>query len=225
MGVTYGSVFDIIGPIMVGPSSSHTAGALKIARVARGVLGKRPERANVTLFGSFAKTYKGHGTDAAIAAGLLGYGGGDPRVRDAVSAAKDAGIVMHFITSDKNVQDPNTVSISLKSGDESHSITGVSIGGGSITVTEVDGFRADLTGSRPEMLVFHTDSPGAIATVAGVVADCGVNISALKLSRKTRGGEALLSLGMDGPVSTGFIAEIRALGGVSDVKYIFIEDE
>ena len=186
---------------MVGPSSSHTAGAARLGGVARALLGDEAASARVTLFGSFAKTYSGHGTDRAIAAGILGMAPEDPRLRDALSIATERGVDIAFETSDADAEHPNSARIRLCSaGGAEVDVTGCSVGGGQVLVTSVDGMAVRLTGARAAFVVKHRDTPGLIASVTDVLAECGANICDFSLSREKRGGVAVMTIEVEGEV-------------------------
>jgi L-serine dehydratase len=191
------ALLDQIGPVMVGPSSSHTAGACRIALLARHALGSKPELARITLHGSFAKTAKGHGTDLALAGGLLGFFPDDPRIRDAFTHAATAGLSLEFGAADLGDVHPNTVHVDVEGGGQRVALLGSSIGGGLIRIVRVDGFEVQFTGAAHTLLVLHTDQPGVIARVARVIADDGGNIATLYSARRKRGGEAMMSVEMD----------------------------
>lgn len=190
-------LLDVIGPVMVGPSSSHTAGACRLALLARHTLLGPPTRAALTLHGSFAKTAKGHGTDLALAGGLLGFFPDDPRIPDAFAWAEEAGLELDLAAADLGDVHPNTVRIELANDDERVSVTGSSLGGGIVRVVSVDGFDASFTGAYHTLLVRHEDRPGVIARVARVIADDEGNIATLHSARRKRGGEALMSIEID----------------------------
>ncbi len=197
------NLLDVIGPVMVGPSSSHTAGACRLALLARHALGSEPRRARFTLHGSFAKTARGHGTDLALLAGSLGAFPDDALIARAFEAAGERGLLHDFTTTDLGDVHPNTVRITL-SADDDHNVTltGSSLGGGLVRVFEVDGFRIDFSGAHPTLLIRHLDTPGVIARVARVIADDDVNIATLVSARRKRGGEAMMSLEIDRPLTT-----------------------
>lgn len=193
-------LLDVIGPVMIGPSSSHTAGACRLALLARHARLTPPRRAELTLHGSFAKTARGHGTELALIGGLLGMMPDDPRLPEARAHAEAAGLEVVFRTADLGDVHPNTVRI-VTSGDgegtESVSLTGSSLGGGMVRVFEVDGFGIDFGGGSHTLLVRHDDRPGVIARVARVIADDESNIATLHSARRKRGGEAMMSVEMD----------------------------
>ena len=201
----------MIGPVMVGPSSSHTAGACRLALLARHTLGTTPERARYFLHGSFAKTAHGHGTDLALVAGTLGAFPDDPLIPNAFAAASERGLEPHLSSRDLGDVHPNTVRIELDGGEQRISLTGSSLGGGAVRVFEVDGFRIDFSGSHPTLLIRHIDTPGVIARVARVIADDDVNIATLVSARRKRGGEAMMSVEVDRPLSDPALAYLRHL--------------
>lgn len=190
-------LLDVVGPVMVGPSSSHTAGACRLALLARGTLLDPPQRAKLTLHGSFAKTARGHGTDLALVGGLLGYPPDDVRLRDAFDHAERAGLEVEFATADLGEVHPNTVRLELDDGSETVRLIGSSLGGGAVRVFDVNGFETRFSGSYHTLLAQHTDKPGVIARVARVIADDDGNIATLHSARRRRGGEALMALEID----------------------------
>ena len=191
-------VFDIIGPVMVGPSSSHTAGACKIGNIAALILGEAPKKADITLYGSFAKTGAGHGTDKALVAGIMGYRSDDVRIRDAFSHAKHAGLEVSFECKDKIGIHPNTAKVVLagESGNKV-SVTGSSVGGGRVVIRAVNDFDTSFSGENHTTIVVHTDKPGVIAFVSKILADEDVNIAKMSTQRSKRGGTAALIIEAD----------------------------
>ncbi|WP_433943181.1 L-serine ammonia-lyase, iron-sulfur-dependent subunit beta [Paenibacillus sp. SN-8-1] len=214
------SVFDIIGPAMIGPSSSHTAGAARIGRMARMLFGRQPLRAEFVLYGSFAETYRGHGTDVALVGGILQYDTFDPRIKDALLMAKDLNIDILIITADDPEEHPNTARIILTDGQGSLEIKGISIGGGKIEIKQAGGFDVNLTGDYWTMLVFHEDHFGMIASIAQVLADHQINIGSMHMSRKGKGQEALLLIEADQPMDNGLGSKIEAIADVHGVRII-----
>ncbi|NLM85291.1 MAG: L-serine ammonia-lyase, iron-sulfur-dependent, subunit beta [Clostridiales bacterium] len=196
----YRSVFDIIGPTMIGPSSSHTAGAVRIGQLARKLFGRAPEVADIYFFGSFARTYRGHATDVAVLAGVLGLKTDDPRIPDAFELAKDNGLKYTFYEEAAVPTHPNTVEIVLQSENARISVTGISIGGGLVQMTRVDGFDLHLSGESPALLIFHQDAYGTIASVTQLLALAKINISHMEVSRAQRGRDALMVIETDQPV-------------------------
>jgi L-serine dehydratase len=211
-------LLDVIGPVMIGPSSSHTAGACRLALLARGALRDPPTRADVKLHGSFAKTAKGHGTDRALAAGLLGFSPDDPRLPAAPELAAAAGLELTFSSGDLGDVHPNTVQFTLHNAAETLTVTGSSLGGGIVRIVRVDGFEIPFSGALHTLLLRHTDQPGVIASVARVLADDGVNIATLHCARKGSGGKrdgaAMMSLELEqvpAPAVLGYLAHLHTV--------------
>ena len=181
------NVFDILGPVMIGPSSSHTAGAARIGLMTRALLGKTP-----------VKTYKGHGTDKALVAGILGMQTDDERIRFSLDVAKKVGLEIQIETGELEDTHPNTAEITLTAADgEKVSLRGSSIGGGNILITRVNGMEVALTGQNPALIVLHKDAPGTIAAVTELMAEYGVNICNFHLARETKGGVAVMTIESD----------------------------
>lgn len=210
------SALDIIGPVMIGPSSSHTAGACRLGLVAHRLLGEDARTARVTLYGSFAKTYRGHGTDRALAAGVMGMATDDVRLRDALDIARERGLDIAFETSADDAGHPNTARIELGGVSGAHvAVQGSSVGGGSILVTEIDGMAVSVTGRRPTFVVLHRDVPGLIAAVTDVLAEGGANICDFRLARVRKGGDAVMCIEVEGPVGPLANRRIRRLRDVT----------
>ncbi|AZS16917.1 L-serine ammonia-lyase, iron-sulfur-dependent subunit beta [Paenibacillus lutimineralis] len=213
----YRSVFDVIGPVMVGPSSSHTAGAAKIGRLARSIFGKEPKRVVLSLYGSFADTYKGHATDVALIAGLLGYDTDDPRLPQAAKYAAEAGVEIIIRTEEAIPEHPNTVRITMQSGSEEIDLVGISIGGGKVELRELNGFQLGLSGESPAILIINHDRYGVIARVTYILSENHVNIGNMKVSRKEKGKMALMVIETDEMIGGEVIDTIRKLEGVDRV--------
>lgn len=216
----YKSVFDIIGPVMIGPSSSHTAGAARIGRVARSLFGREPKWASVSFYGSFAKTYKGHGTDVAIIGGILDFDTFDERIIDAIEIAKKAGMKVEFIEEDAITDHPNTARIRIGDDQGELELAGISIGGGKIEITELNGFLLKLSGHHPAILVVHNDRHGAIAAVSDVLAKEQINIGHMEVSRKEKGKLALMTIEVDQNVEDHVIKQLEKLPNVLQVTKI-----
>ncbi len=195
-------VFDIIGPIMIGPSSSHTAGAARLGKLARAILGEEVQQARILLHGSFAQTYRGHGTDKALVAGLLGFAADDERISSALTIAAEAGLAVEFVKADLGDVHPNTACIEMvgKSGRKAQ-VMGSSVGGGSIKITRINGYDVELTGEYATLITIHEDRPGVVALITHVLAQEAVNVAFMRVSRQERGAEALLILEADEPIS------------------------
>jgi L-serine dehydratase len=219
-------VFSIIGPAMVGPSSSHTAGAARIGRAARQVLGELPREAEVTFFGSFAATYQGHGTDRAIAGGLLDFSTDDHRLPDSLELAAEAGMEISFRQGTGLFPHPNTVRLHL-TGEETGNeltLTGISIGGGNIEIVDIDGFGVKLTGMYPTILIHHMDYLGVLASVTDVMRSGQFNIGHMSLDRKNRSGAALTVLELDEPATPDLLHDLESLPAVKSVKLVDLNE-
>lgn len=192
------SVFDIIGPIMVGPSSSHTAGAVRLGLVARAILGSQPAEATIELHGSFAQTGQGHGTDRGIVAGLLGMATDDPDLRRSFDLAAAAGLAFRFETVDLGEDaHPNTARLTVGDGRRTVQVTGCSIGGGMVEITHVDGYAVRFGCEYDTLLVLAEDRPGTINQVTGWLARQRINIAFLRVERDKRGGDAIMIIETD----------------------------
>jgi len=205
----FNSVFDIIGPVMVGPSSSHTAGAARIGKVARDLFGKKPTWAKVHFYGSFQKTYKGHGTDFAVIGGLLGFETDDLRMRDSLKIAEEKKIDIQFIEDSAATEHPNTVRIITGDGTDRLEVIGISIGGGKIEIKELNGFDLRLSGNHPAILIMHNDRAGAIASVTSILARHYINIGHMSVNRKDVGKEALMIIETDQNVDHKILSELK----------------
>ena len=216
----YRSVFDIIGPVMIGPSSSHTAGAARIGRVARSLFGREPKWANISLYGSFAKTYKGHGTDVAMVGGLLDFDTDDTRIIDAIEIAKQKGMKLRFIEEDAVTDHPNTARIIIGDQHGELELVGISIGGGKIEIIELNGFELKLSGNHPAILVVHNDRFGAIAGVANILAKYELNIGHMEVARKDVGKMALMTIEVDQNIDNKILTELEQLPNILKVTKI-----
>lgn len=204
------SLFDILGPVMVGPSSSHTAGACRLGLMGRAILGGTPERAIIRLHGSFAATGEGHGTHRAIVGGLIGLPPDDLRLRNAYDEATDAGLDWRFETVDLGAEaHPNTALFELRRGTESARLRGASVGGGRIEVTEVDGFPVALGGDYHTLVLLAHDQPGTIAAITGAFADAGINLATMRVDRAGRHKDALMTIEADAPITDALLERIR----------------
>lgn len=213
------SLFDIIGPVMVGPSSSHTAGAARLGHLAMEILGAIPCRADITLSGSFADTGQGHGTDRALLAGLLGLRPDDERLPLAYDLAREAGLSHQFHSAQLG-DHPNTARLQLSAGERTCDVTGVSLGGGRVSIRRVDGINTDFSGESPTLVVHNDDRPGLVATVSGLLAGQGVNIATLQVHRTSRGGSAVMVIECDGALPKELLASLGSTSGVRTAMYI-----
>jgi L-serine dehydratase len=214
----YRSVFEIIGPVMIGPSSSHTAGAARIGRVARDLFGRQPEWARIHLYGSFAETYKGHGTDVAIIGGLLDYDTFDERIKTAFEDAAALGMTFEFIPEEEEADHPNTAKLVIGDKQGEMELVGISIGGGTMEVTELNGFPLRLSGHFPALLVVHDDRSGVIANVSNAIASQGMNIAHMEVGRKEKGKMALMVIEVDQMFDETLINELKSLPNVTQVS-------
>jgi L-serine dehydratase len=215
------NVFDIIGPVMVGPSSSHTAGAVRIGRIARRLLREQPKEAVIILHGSFARTYKGHGTDRAVIAGLLGMLPDDERIRDSLRLADESGMKYSFEVAVLKDAHPNTVLINaVGQNGETVSVQGSSVGGGNIVISRINGMAVEFTGEYNTLLISHMDTPGVVATVTNLLAGNDINIANMKVFRSYRGGEAIMIIETDQEVKREFVTLIECLRGIKKATLI-----
>ncbi|MEH7156032.1 L-serine ammonia-lyase, iron-sulfur-dependent subunit beta [Neobacillus drentensis] len=212
----YRSAFEIIGPIMIGPSSSHTAGAVRIGRVARTLFESQPKKAVLSLYGSFAKTYKGHGTDLALVAGLLDYDTYDERISDALDVAEQLGMEIIFKEESAVTEHPNTVKINLFDEDKKLEIIGISIGGGAIEITEINSFKLKLSGD-PAILVIHNDRFGVISAVTSIFSQNKINIGHMEVARKDKGDTAIMVIEADERIDDQLVGELQKLDNVLSV--------
>ena len=193
------SVFEVIGPIMIGPSSSHTAAAVRMGQITSALLKKPVKKAVVSLHGSFASTGKGHGTDKAIAAGLLGFDPADERIKNALKIAEEEGMDIQFRIVDLGDDyHPNTSRLEVE--DEYRNslvVTASSLGGGTISVVEINGLEIELSGEYDTLITIHRDKPGIVAKATTIIAEYDVNISSMKVTRERRGGQAIMAVEMD----------------------------
>jgi L-serine dehydratase len=206
------SLLDIIGPVMVGPSSSHTAGACRLGLLARGLVGGTPERAKIELHGSFARTGEGHGTDKAIVAGLMGFRPDDDRIRTALEIAEREGLPYRFekTTLDEDAH-PNSVRITVERGDRSSEMIGSSLGAGRVLVTQIDGYPVEVSGNLHTIVLVAEDIKGSVARIATLLAEHGLNIATLRLTRKKKGGDAFMVIELDESPGESVRDDLRAL--------------
>lgn len=214
-------VFDILGPIMIGPSSSHTAGAARLGKVARAVAGDEVVKVTFYLHGSFAKTYKGHGTDRALVAGILGMEPSDKRLRNSLEIAKEKGLKFAFAETDLGDVHPNTVKFDMitKSG-ERREVIGSSIGGGSIKITEVNGNKVEFTGDYPTLIIAQKDVPGVVSKVTSLLYDEGINIAFMSVFRRQRGQGANMVFELDHSIDSNTIEKLKTIEHITRVIMI-----
>ncbi len=210
-------VFDIVGPIMIGPSSSHTAGAARLGLMAGKILGEPVAKAEILLHGSFARTYRGHGTDKALIGGLLGFSPEDERIRNALEIAKERGLEYSFAPIDLGDAHPNTAMF-VMTGVNGRKITvgGASIGGGNIEVRNIDTFQIALSGQYPSLIIVHTDKPGVIREISDVLAKHNVNIAFMRVFRRNRGQQAMMIIETDEELTEDIIHDCRSTGVIEN---------
>ena len=215
------SLFDIIGPIMIGPSSSHTAGAAKLAKIAGEFAGGEISSVKFYLHGSFQTTYKGHGSDRALVAGLLGLDPHDTRLRTAFKLAKEKGLKYEFIPYDLGMVHPNTIKFKMINCDGCKTeVMGSSIGGGEVVITEVNGFEVKFDGNYYTIITRHKDVKGVVAEVAGILAKYDINIATMNLSRTRKGQEASMIIETDSPPAEIAMQEVKELPAIISLMTI-----
>lgn len=215
------SIFDILGPIMVGPSSSHTAGAVKIGYISRQLLGEKIKEAKILLHGSFLATGAGHGTDRALVAGLLGMKEDDIRIPDSFLIAEKADMSVTFDKIHlKNVH-PNSVKLELMGvSGRKLEIIASSIGGGQIKICKIDGLETNFSGDYPTLVVHNQDQPGHVTEVTSMLAHKGVNIATMQLYRDHRGGNAVMVIECDQEIPLSAVSWLQRLEGITKVTYL-----
>ena len=213
-------VFDILGPVMVGPSSSHTAGACRLAMVARDLLDEKPVKAHIRLYGSFAKTYQGHCTDRAIIGGLLGYSPDDDRLRDSFFYADKEGLSYSFEEAESDTLHPNSADLILEGETKKVTVTASSIGGGAIKVVKINGAEVDFSAEYPTTILYHKDVRGIIAKYSELFARYGVNIAFMRVYRHKIGSDAITVIESDHSISEELLDKIRSLENVDGAVYL-----
>lgn len=222
MANNYIGIFDVIGPVMVGPSSSHTSGAAAISWMARQILSGRPVKVTFKLYGSFAETYKGHGTDRALIGGLLGYKPDDIRIRNAYMEARKNGLEVDFVVDKETfVSHPNTVDV-IMTAEDGHTllIRGESIGGGRVKIRRLNNIEVDFTGEYSTMIISHKDRTGTVAYITKCLAEENINVATLKLFREGKGKKAVTVVETDSFVSEDVKDKILEYESVTDVDLI-----
>jgi len=215
------SIFDMIGPVMIGPSSSHTAGVVRIGRAAIKVLGEIPDQAEITFYNSFARTYEGHGSDRAIIAGLMDFNTDDKRIRESLEIAHERGLTYQFKSvGNASALHPNSIRLQLKKGKKSVEVLGESKGGGVINIAEVNGFKADFSASLHTLIIFAEDKKGSIAFIANVLAHDDCNIATMSVSRKGKNDLACQVIEIDSGIKPVTFDYLRSLSWVKEVIYI-----
>lgn len=216
------NLFDIIGPVMIGPSSSHTAGAVRLGLLSRKILGEQPVKAKIKLYGSFAHTYKGHGTDLALIAGLLGWYPDEERIPNAFEEAGKAGLEFSFdIVETDELVHPNTAYFELEAQSEQRcNVGGASLGGGRIVINNFDGFPVELTGELTALLTIHDDKTGIVSLVSGMLAELDINIASMRVFRRQKGGLAAMVIETDQIVDKKIVPIIEAKSSIKKARLI-----
>lgn len=215
------SAFDIIGPIMIGPSSSHTAGAVRLGLMARAILGEEVKDIKIKLHGSFAETYKGHGTDRALIAGIMGFKPDDERIRNSLQIASEQGINYNFSKVQLEDAHPNTAIIELVGiSNRKVIVQGASIGGGNIVISMIDNYEVSLSGKYPSVIIVHQDMPGVVNGVTAALARYNINIAYMKVSRSEKGAEALMNIEVDDLITNEAVKACSKVIGVKKVLRI-----
>lgn len=211
-------VFDVLGPIMVGPSSSHTAGAVRLGNIAKAIAADEIQEVEFLLHGSFAKTYKGHGTDKALVAGIMGLETHDEKLRYSLEIARELGLRVTFTETDLGDCHPNTVKILItcKNG-KTCEVLGSSIGGGNIEVLEINGNKANFSGSYPTIITCHDDKVGTVAKISNILYKNEINIAFVNLGRTQKGKGATMTCEVDSDISDAVVEEIKAIDGINKV--------
>lgn len=214
------NIFDIVGPVMVGPSSSHTAGAVRIGFVSRKLLGEPVKKVSLLLYGSFLATGKGHGTDRALIAGLLGMKPDDERVPVSFEEAKKEGMEFSFGEAKLKEAHPNSVVLDMvgESGKRLQ-VLAASLGGGRMKICKMDGMEANFCADYPTLIVQNLDQPGCVATVTTMLSELGINIATLQLYRDSRGGSAVMVVECDREVPYGSVRWLEEQAGIERVTY------
>ncbi|MBE5960627.1 MAG: L-serine ammonia-lyase, iron-sulfur-dependent, subunit beta [Lachnospiraceae bacterium] len=214
-------VFDVLGPIMIGPSSSHTAGAARLGKIARTIVNKPIKEVTFLLHGSFRETYKGHGTDRALVAGILGMAPNDARLRTSLAIAEEEGIIVHFVPADLGQVHPNTVKLVIRDiEDVEWEVLGSSIGGGLVEINEINGNKVQITGEYPTIITCHDDIPGTVAKISSLFYENGINIAFMNLVRSQKGKGATMTFEIDSPASAEIIDKIKTFEGINRVIVI-----
>lgn len=214
------SILDVMGPVMVGPSSSHTAGTARLGRVAREILDQDPVEVHFYLHPPLAATYRGHGSDFALVGGSIGLNVDDPSIPEAIRIAEQMGVKIEFSEEDLGDVHPNTVRVEVRGANREVEIVGSSTGGGVIEVFRINGFQTRFKGDSPSLLLFYRDRPGMISEVTQIIADESINIASLYCSRKQRGKDAFMEIDVDSPISSAALQRICSLSDVTEARYL-----
>lgn len=215
------SIFDMIGPVMIGPSSSHTAGVVRIGRVARRIHYMEPENVEIVFYNSFARTYEGHGSDRAIIAGILDMETDDERIRTSIDIAKERELPYKFkAVTNASALHPNTIRVNLRTGDHTTEVVGISRGGGLISIVELDGYRCNFTAQRHTLVVAADDKPGAIAFIATILSQDACNIATMTVDRRARNSKARHVVEIDSEVPDLTVRYMESKKWIDRVVYL-----
>lgn len=214
------SLFDIMGPVIIGPSSSHTAGAAKLGRLARLIFDEEIKEAEIGLHGSFASTGKGHGTDKALVGGLLGFKPDDVRIRESLKLAEDNGVKIRFYNIKLPDSHPNSVKITMKNARNQLTVIGSSIGGGNVKVTKIEDYKVNITGSLPTIWLIHEDKPGMVGLITSILGSYNLNIAFMQDFRKIKGTAASAIIELDQEVSKYTLNHLKNTNNIEKVRYI-----
>lgn len=215
------SIMDVVGPVMIGPSSSHTAGAVRLGEVAQAICGQHFDRVEFGLHGSFARTYRGHGTDLALLAGVMGMAPDDERIADAFALAERRGLSCRFY--EKELENVHENAVEIRFFDRERlllAVIGSSIGGGRIMINYLNGRRIDLSAEYPTLVICHKDVKGVISHITGILAEADYNVGTLKLTRDARGEQAWSIIELDEPIEGTLVKELRQLSNVFSVQKV-----
>lgn len=220
--MSFVSVFDVLGPKMIGPSSSHTAGAAVISYLAQKMIGHPIRKVDFTLYGSFAKTYHGHGTDRALLGGIMGFETDDLRIRDSFQIASERGLAYSFTPCDTETDvHPNTVDIRMENAaGRVMSVRGESLGGGKVRISRINGVAVDFTGDYSTVIVIQQDKPGVVAHITRVLSEAGINIAFMRLFRESKGCTAYTIVESDGHFPEGIVEPLLENPNIKDVMLV-----
>ncbi|TDX52335.1 L-serine ammonia-lyase, iron-sulfur-dependent subunit beta [Orenia marismortui] len=215
------SIFDILGPVMVGPSSSHTAGAVRIGNLAKEIVGEEISQIKIYLHGSFKETYKGHGTDKALIGGLLGLKTDDTAIKNSFALAEKKGVEFEFLKIDLDRVHPNTVKLEIQ--DINNNLTNIiasSVGGGSVIIEEINGIKVKITGEYYSLITIHQDKPGIIAQISKVLENYKLNIAYMKVLREFKGSLATAVIELDEEINDSALEEIKNIPEINNIRFL-----
>lgn len=213
------SLFDVIGPVIIGPSSSHTAGAVRLGLIAGKIYGEKPEKVKFILYNSFAKTGKGHGTDKGLLGGVLGFNVDDERIKEAFEIANEKNLSFEFEYLEDYNRHPNSVDIIFE-GARKMSVSGNSVGAGEIIINKINGYSFNIDGDYPTLVLIYKDKPGMVYRVSALLQGQDVNIASMHCDRNARGEEASMGICLDSPVSENILAELNKIDEIYLIRNI-----